>query len=113
MATLSEDNTSWHSRSIMRRDFRHDPHAVPETPPHRSPGGKKRKHIKGCKHESVSYTSHRIYNHVYHTYRCDTCGKRSYRWPTITEPVVIDPSKKLVGSTWEIIERKKGDPSAD
>lgn len=29
---LSKDSSSWRARSVLRRDFRHDPHAAPEVP---------------------------------------------------------------------------------
>lgn len=43
---LKEDSTSWKSRSIMRRDFRHDP-GLPETeiPRHKKSGKNKKKHV--------------------------------------------------------------------
>ena len=110
MATLSEDDTSWKSRSIKRRDFRHDPHAVDEVPKHRSPKNK-RKHIKGCEHTPERISTGRYYN----TYRCTKCGRREYYWSyrlavsTRPNPHPVDPATKLEGSEWVIIERKKGE----
>ena len=47
---LKEDSTSWKSRSIMRRDFRHDPGLPEDEVPRRShPKGKNKKHVHDYK----------------------------------------------------------------
>jgi hypothetical protein len=75
---LKEDNNSWKSRSITRRDYRHDP-GLPEdeVPQHK----KKKPKINRsrCKHEMEVLP--KSIGAVYFTVRrCKLCNKRTWQF---------------------------------
>lgn len=81
---LKEDSTSWKSRGIMRRDFRHDP-GTPESeiPKHMHGKGKNKKHVHKYVRSFAGWTTNYLgYTVEKFNYTCHGCGNKrnSYPW---------------------------------
>ena len=74
MARLKEDNTSWKSRSIVRRDARHDMEHLSDEASNGKVRRSKRRARKGCEHEFPEAPKTKGWGSV----RCVKCGKRRY-----------------------------------